>query len=128
MILGIGIDLVKVARLTDMHARHGSRLAQRLLAPEELADYVEARDKDRFLAKRFAAKEALAKALGTGLRHPVQLTRIWVEHDALGRPTLGFTPELAHWIERRGIVRFHLSISDEAEHAIAFVIAEGDSP
>jgi len=128
MILGIGVDLVKVARFTDMHARHGSRLAQRLMAPEELADYVEVRDKDRFLAKRFAAKEALAKALGTGLRHPVNLTAIRVEHDSLGRPSLGFSPELAHWIERRGISRVHLSISDETTHAIAFVIVEGVRP
>lgn len=124
MILGIGVDLVKVARLTDMHARHGGRLAQRLLAPEELADYVEARDKDRFLAKRFAAKEALAKALGTGLRHPVSLTSIFVEHDALGRPSLNFAPELARWVQQRGIGRVHLSISDEAEHTIAFVVIE----
>lgn len=125
MIFGIGTDLVAIARMTDMHARHGARLAQRLLAPEELDEYAVAHDKDRFLAKRFAAKEAFAKAVGTGLRVPVSLTNIIIRHDDQGRPLLDFAEELHAWLQDRRISKTHLSISDEQTHALAFVVAEG---
>lgn len=124
MILGIGTDILAVRRMTDMHARHGGRLARRLLAPEELGDYDLARDKARFLAKRFAAKEALAKAMGTGLRSPLTLTTVGINHDALGRPDFFFTPELANWLTSRGAGAIHLSLSDEQDTVVAFVIAE----
>jgi holo-[acyl-carrier protein] synthase len=124
MIYGIGTDLVAVARMTELHARFGTRLAERILAGAELADYAGARDKDRLLAKRFAAKEALAKALGTGLRAPVSLTNIIVEHDDHGRPGFSFAPDLQAWLSARRIATTHLSISDEQGHAVAFVIAE----
>jgi holo-[acyl-carrier protein] synthase len=124
MIYGIGTDLVAVARMTDLHARFGERLALRILADAERGDYDQARDKDRFLAKRFAAKEALAKALGTGLRAPVSLTNISVEHDDHGRPEFSFSPDLQAWLAERRIMTTHLSISDEQAHAVAFVIAE----
>lgn len=124
MIHGVGVDLVRVQRLNDMHARHGERLAQRILAPEEMAEYAAATAKDRFLAKRFAAKEAFAKAVGTGLRAPVSLSAIRVGHDALGRPEFLHAAELADWLAERGIVRVHLSISDEHEHVVAFAVAE----
>lgn len=124
MIHGVGVDLVRVQRLNDMHARHGERLAQRILAPEEMAEYAAATAKDRFLAKRFAAKEAFAKAVGTGLRAPVSLSAIRVGHDALGRPEFLHAADLTDWLAERGIVRVHLSISDEHEHVVAFAVAE----
>jgi len=124
MIHGIGVDLVRVQRLKDMHGRHGERLAQRILAPEEMAEYAAAADQHRFLAKRFAAKEAFAKAVGTGLRAPVSLSAIRVGHDALGRPEFSHAADLADWLAERGIVRVHLSISDEHEHVVAFAVAE----
>jgi holo-[acyl-carrier protein] synthase len=119
MIYGIGTDLVAVARMTDLHARFGERLALRILADAERGDYDQARDKDRFLAK-----EALAKALGTGLRAPVSLSNIIVEHDDHGRPEFSFSPDLQAWLAERRIMTTHLSISDEQAHAVAFVIAE----
>ncbi|TCJ18148.1 holo-ACP synthase [Parasulfuritortus cantonensis] len=124
MILGIGVDLVLVARMRDLHARHGERLARRILAAAELPEYDAAGDRDRFLAKRFAAKEAFAKALGTGLRAPVSLTAIRIGHDPLGRPDYGCSPELDAWLAARRIRRVHLSISDEKEHVVAFAVAE----
>lgn len=125
MIFGIGTDLVAISRMTDMHARHGARLAQRVLAPEEWNDYAATRDKDRFLAKRFAAKEAFAKAVGTGLRTPVNLTSIIIRHDPQGRPLLDFADELKVWLRERHVMHTHLSISDEHTHALAFVVVEG---
>jgi holo-[acyl-carrier protein] synthase len=124
MIHGIGVDLVRVQRLNDMLDRHGERLARRILAPEEMAEYAVATDRHRFLAKRFAAKEAFAKAVGTGLRAPVSLSAIHIGHDALGRPEFRCATELADWLAERGIARVHLSISDEHEHVVAFAVAE----
>lgn len=124
MIHGIGTDLVAIGRVAELHRRFGERLARRLLAAEEMADYRASLCPERFLAKRFAAKEALAKALGTGLRAPVSLGNIALRHDALGRPAFATTPPLASWLEARGIVRLHVSLSDERDHALAFAIAE----
>lgn len=124
MIRGIGVDLVTVTRMAAMIERHGDRPAERILAPAELAEYAAVHDKARFLAKRFAAKEAVAKAFGTGLRAPVLMDRIAVTHDELGRPGFAFADELQNWVDARGITRLHLSISDERDHAVAYVIAE----
>ncbi len=124
MIHGIGTDLVAVRRIAALRERFGERLARRILAPEELVDYAAAPAPERFLAKRFAAKEALAKALGTGLRAPVSLGNIAVRHDALGRPAYALSPRLEAWLGAQGIGRLHLSLSDEHDHALAFAIAE----
>lgn len=124
MIYGIGVDLVAVARISAMHARYGDRLAEHILAPMEMDEYTAAREKDRFLAKRFAAKEAIAKALGTGLRPPVTLDSIAITHQPEGRPGFAFAAELETWLKARNILRVHLSISDEKDHAVAYVIAE----
>ena len=123
MIVGIGTDIVRIARLQAMWERHGARAVRRLLAPSEQAEFAAAGDKGRFLAKRFAAKEAFAKAFGTGIRPPVTLDAVAVTHDALGKPLLAFYGPLAEIVENRGLAA-HLSISDEAELAIAYVILE----
>ena len=125
MIHGIGADLVTIARMDAIEARHGERFARRILATEELPEYVAAPHKARFLAKRFAAKEAFAKAAGTGVRPPVSLTALRVTHDPLGRPGFAYAPALEAWTRQRGIVAAHLSLSDERDHALAFVILEG---
>ena len=77
-----------------------------------------------FLASRFAAKEALSKAMGTGLRHPVSLTYITISHDDLGKPFFQFHPELYQLISAKGIIQHHLSISDEMNMVCAFVVLE----
>lgn len=123
MIHGIGTDIVAVKRLQDMWERHGDRALERLLAPQELSDFACAVDKGRFLAKRFAAKEAFSKAFGTGIRPPAVLSAIAVSHDELGKPVLAFYGRLAETIENQGLTA-HLSLSDEADYAIAYVILE----
>lgn len=123
MIAGIGTDLVVIARLREFWQRHGERALEKLLAPEERAACRASGDPGGFLAKRFAAKEALGKALGTGIRAPVLLSAIAVTHDELGKPSFVFAAELADWIGRRGLI-CHLSLSDEKEHALAFVVLE----
>ena len=125
MILGIGTDIVSTARIEAACARHGASFAERILTEREMADYAQQPHPARFLAKRFAAKEAFAKATGYGLRHPVSLHNLGVGHDQFGKPVFEFSPELQARLREMGVVRHHLSISDEHEHAVAFVILEG---
>ncbi|HZV53931.1 MAG TPA: holo-ACP synthase [Rhodocyclaceae bacterium] len=123
MIYGIGTDIVSVARMAGFRQRHGERALNRVLAPEEHADCLANVHPDRFLARRFAAKEALSKALGTGLRAPVLLTAIAIGHDEFGKPCFNYSPELAAHIDERRLTA-HLSISDEHDYAVAFVVLE----
>jgi len=123
MIFGVGTDIVAVARLAKLYQRHGERALDNLLAPAERADFEKAKDPARFLAKRFAAKEALGKALGIGVAAPATLTNSAVVHDALGKPAFAYSPTLAQHLAERGLVA-HLSISDEADFALAFVVLE----
>lgn len=123
MIAGIGTDIVAVVRLGKLYARHGARALEKLLAPSEQADFIRAKDPARFLAKRFAAKEALGKALGIGVAAPATLPSIAVVHDTQGKPAFAYAPELAQFLAERGLVA-HLSISDEEEFALAFVVLE----
>ncbi len=123
MIFGIGTDIASVARMAQALERHGERFALRILAESERAQWEKAPRQDRFLAKRFAAKEAFSKAYGTGIRPPVTLHSIRVEHDQMGKPVLGYSDELCGLMTERGLVA-HLSLSDEADYAVAFVVIE----
>lgn len=123
MIYGIGTDIVAVARIAQLLARHGAAAEQKILMPEELAQCRASLEPARYLAKRFAAKEALSKALGTGLRAPVLLSAMGVRNNELGKPEFFFNPELAAYLAERQL-RVHLSISDERDTAVAFVVVE----
>ncbi|MDD3650647.1 holo-ACP synthase [Immundisolibacter sp.] len=124
MIAGIGVDIVSIARIARMLDLHGEHFARRLLAESELADYRAAPAPAAFMAKRFAAKEAFGKALGTGIAQGVTLPQIAVRHDAAGRPWLELSGAAAEHLARRGIVAWHLSLADEQEHAVAMVVLE----
>jgi holo-[acyl-carrier protein] synthase len=123
MIEGIGTDIVQVARIRAALARRGEALITRLLAPSELDRCAGHPDPSRFLAKRFAAKEALLKALGTGLRG-MSWHDIRIDNDNIGKPLLVLSGEAARLLGRR---RCHLSLSDEQDYALAFVIIESES-
>lgn len=124
MIYGIGTDIVAVARIERLLTRYGDRFVDRVLSLAEKPGFATTPRPTAFLAKRFAAKEAFAKALGTGLRAPVSLAGIEIVHDAQGRPTLAFADELLHLLRARSIANWHLSISDERDYACAFVVLE----
>jgi holo-[acyl-carrier protein] synthase len=124
MIFGIGTDIVEVARIKASIEEFGDAFAQRILAESEFASYLASAIKPRFLAKRFAAKEAFSKALGTGLRAPATLQNISVSHDALGKPVLILAPELQALLQSKNITHTHISISDEKNLAAAFVVLE----
>ena len=125
MIAGVGTDIAAVARLDRLYRRHGERCVEKLLAPSELTDFSRTSEPARFLAKRFAAKEAFAKAAGTGVRAPVLLPAIAVTHDELGKPAFACSAVLHDWLTARGVQRMHVSISDERTHCLAFVVFEG---
>lgn len=124
MIYGIGTDLVEPSRIASLLDRYGKRFAKKILTDSEWPEFMSSGKQVMFLAKRFAAKEAFSKAMGTGLRHPVSLSCIGVAHDHLGKPYYNFHPELGILIKNEGIISHHLSMSDEMNLACAFVILE----
>lgn len=125
MIVGIGTDIARVARFEAALSRRGERLAGRLLGELERERLNEQVRPAAFLAKRFAAKEAFVKALGTGLRNGMRWTEIQVVNDTLGRPSLLLAGKAHELARAAGVRATHLSLSDEVEFAVAFVVLEG---
>lgn len=121
MIFGIGTDIVRVARMQKNIKRYGEKFAERILTPAELAEFRKESRQAHFLAKRFAAKEAAAKAMGTGFRDGLMLHHIGVTHDNAGKPQLAFTDQAAEFIQANLITSVHVSLADEEDHAVAFV-------
>lgn len=122
-IYGIGTDIVKVERIEEMWATHGVNFARRILTEHELDMLAQQKTKHAaFLAKRFAAKEAIAKALGTGFRDDVIITQLGIETDANGKPNVMFYGVTKDYIQTLGKLEIDISLSDEAEYVIAFVI------
>ena len=127
MIYGVGQDLVEIPRIERALARFGERFAQRILCEPELARFRKHRQPAAFLAKRFAAKEAFTKALGTGIHAPANWHGVWVVNLRSGKPQLEFTPALKNLLEQRRIRRAHLSLTDERSLAAATVVLECDA-
>jgi holo-[acyl-carrier protein] synthase len=124
MIYGLGNDVVEIARIARALERFGERFAQRILCEPELARFRAHRLPAAYLAKRFAAKEAFTKALGTGIHAPANWHGVWVSNLDSGKPALNFSEPLRALLSRRGITRVHVSLSDEREMAFATVILE----
>ncbi|SFC02918.1 holo-[acyl-carrier protein] synthase [Marinospirillum celere] len=124
MLVGIGTDLARIERFADLLARRGDSIAKRLLTPSERQGLAEAASPAAFLAKRFAAKEALLKALGTGLRDGLSWQQLEVSNDGLGKPVMTLSGRAAEMAAEKEVTRVHLSLSDEQEHALAFVVLE----
>ena len=127
MIYGIGTDLVDIKRIENALFRYGDRFLHRILAEEEVAAYAESAQPARFLAKRFAAKEAFSKAWGTGIGEAVGWHDVAVTHDARGKPLIAPSIAMSAKFAAANITAAHVSISDEAGHALAFVVIESQS-
>ncbi len=123
MIKGIGTDIIQISRVSKALAR-SPRLAARILTPAELAQFEAKTRKDLFLAKRFAAKEAAVKALGTGIGRGVSWQHLNVSHDEWGKPMLEMSGGALQRAQQLNISSLHLSYSDEQEYVVAFVVAE----
>lgn len=123
-ILGLGTDIVEIARIEAAVARSGDRLAKRVLSDNEWALYQAHQQPVRFLAKRFAVKEAAAKALGTGIRNGLAFNQFEVFNDALGKPSLRLWDEALRMAEQMGVRAMHVTLADERHYACATVIIE----
>lgn len=128
MIHGIGVDLIEIARIEAACARFGERFARRILTDRELERYHARRARSAargvaYLATRFAAKEAISKALGLGMRTPMTWRAVEIINDASGRPLALPLGDLRAYMQRRRL-RLHVSVTDERSMASAYAIAE----
>lgn len=126
MILGIGVDIAETIRFSVLYDKYGERFARRILTDNELIQFQRRKHPALFLASRFAAKEAAAKALGTGFDQGVGYKSIEVKNDSYGKPSLCFYRVALQLIEERQISRVFLSLSDEKHYVVAMVVLEVD--
>lgn len=125
MIRGIGIDLVDIRRITEIHAKYGERFEQRMLSSDEIDRLpVPLPARRRRLASAYAAKEALAKALGSGIRGIVSLRSIELMHEPSGMPKLRFSNQLTKQLANEGVVASHLTVSNEGDMTVACAVLE----
>ena len=124
MIYGVGTDVVEIGRIRAVLEKYGERFARKILCEPELRRFENHRLKANYLAKRFAAKEAFTKALGTGIRAPANWHGVWVRNLPSGKPVLEFSEALKELLERRGVTSAHVSLSDEKGVAFATVVLE----
>jgi holo-[acyl-carrier protein] synthase len=128
MILGTGIDLVEVARIESAHTRFGERFLSRILKPDEIAYCMAQKRPGPFLAARFAAKEAISKAFGTGIGAQLGWLDMEVRRKESGEPYVILHDKGLTLMENRKATRVHLSLSHTENHATAIAILEGNHP
>ena len=124
MIVGIGVDIAETARIERLVTRFGERFARRILTQDELLEFERRRFSASFLATRFAAKEAVAKALGTGIGKEFGFHSIQIENDEAGKPELKFLGDAVELISNRNINNSLISLSDEKHYVVAMVVLE----
>jgi len=131
-IAGIGIDLLKLERIEHAYARWGARFARRILGAEEIVIFQRRAARAparglRYLATRFAAKEAFSKAIGLGMHHPMEWRRMQTLNSASGQPQVVLAEPLADWYAER-FGKAHVTITDESDLVAAFVVVETRAP
>ena len=128
MIYGIGTDMILITRLQAALKRHGDRFAEKILGPQEMQRYLHRKAKVelrglRYLGTRFAAKEAFSKALGLGMRMPMTWRSMQLLNASGGKPEAVCSGKLKEHMEKLGL-KAQVSVTDEAEYAMAFVVIE----
>ena len=124
MIFGVGTDIVEFARVQATYERFGEHFVQRILMPEEIELFRRSKQPARFLAMRFAGKEATVKAMGTGFAHGVWLRDVGILNNPGGRPIVAWSERGARVRDRLGIGEGHVSLSDDAGLVMAFAVVE----
>lgn len=122
MIFGIGTDVVRMERIEATYSRFGEHFVRRLLLPEEEAQYRRHRRKARFLAMRFAGKEAVVKALGTGFANGMWIRDVGIVQDRLGKPEIVFSERGRALCAALGVGEGHVSLTDEAGLVVAVAV------
>jgi len=128
MIFGIGSDIIDIRRVAATMERTGGRFVEKVLGPQEIAIYEARRARSAarglaFLSTRFAAKEAFSKAIGLGIHMPMTWRAMQTLNRPGGAPIVQASGALSEWVDARGLT-FHVTLSDERDYAIAYVIAE----
>lgn len=123
-IVGLGTDIAEITRIEKALERSGEAFARRILTDSELAKFHSLKQQGRFLAKRFAAKEAASKALGTGIAMGVTFHDFNISNDEYGKPELTLFNKALEIAQKKQVESIHLSISDERHYAMATVIYE----
>ncbi|MGV8898141.1 MAG: holo-ACP synthase [Burkholderiaceae bacterium] len=128
MIFGIGTDIIRIQRIEATLERHGERFAEKILGLQELEKYHKRKQQVavrgiRFLATRFAAKEAFSKAIGLGMRMPMSWRAMQTLNDTSGKPIVVASGALKEFMDNNRLTA-QVSITDEAEYAVAFVMVE----
>lgn len=123
-IVGLGTDIAEIERVEKALARTGVAFAERILTATEMERFTQIKQQGRFLAKRFAAKEAASKALGTGIAMGVTFHDFTIANDELGKPYLTLSNKALELATKMQVKHIHLSISDERQYAVATVIYE----
>jgi len=124
MIVGIGVDIAETARFEKLSSKFGARFARRILTDDELAEFNRRRQSSSYLATRFAAKEAAAKALGTGIGEQFGFHSIQIDNNERGKPELRFFGGATELISRLDIKNAMISLSDEKHYVVAMVVLE----
>ena len=124
MIVGIGTDIVAVARMASGIEKYGERFASRILSSDEFKIFSQHTNQAHHLAKRFAAKEAVVKALGCGFRDGISMRQVEISNDPLGKPQVTLYNKAAERAGNMGVTEILLSLSDEREYAVAYVVAQ----
>jgi holo-[acyl-carrier protein] synthase len=124
MILGLGIDIIEVARIRNSHERFGERFLQRILRPAEIAYCLSYRDPAPFLAARFAAKEAISKAFGTGIGQHLSWQDMEVARKDSGEPFVILHENSQTLLQKRGAKQILISISHTQNYAAVVAILE----
>ena len=122
MIFGIGVDVLETQRIVNTLERFGGRFIERLLLPEEQAQLARTERRARFIAMRFAAKEAVVKAMGTGFSHGMWIRDVGVVQNAWGKPEIIFSPRGEEVRRRLGIGEGHVTLTDEAGLVVAVAV------
>ena len=122
MTLAIGTDIVEIVRIAEVLERQGERFIDRILSPSEKLQYQSHSDGVAFVAKRFAAKEAIAKALGTGIGHGVSFQDMVISTDKKGAPIAELSNGAADIMQARGGVKMLISLADERHYAMAYAV------
>jgi holo-[acyl-carrier protein] synthase len=122
MIFGIGVDVLKAKRMAEMFKRHGERAAERLLMPAEMVQFRRTKRPERFLGLRFAAKEAIVKALGTGFAHGVWIRDVGIVQNEWGRPEVIYSRRGDALRRKLGVGDGHVTLTDEDGLIVAVAV------
>ena len=128
MIFGIGVDVLEAARVKKLYAKYGEHFVERLLMPAERAQLSKTKRTERFLAMRFAAKEAIVKAMGTGFAHGIWIRDVGVVQNAWGRPEVVYSERGEKMRRKLGIGNGYITLTDEGGLIVAVAVLESAEP